>query len=269
MTDYQKLLNTITQLKAEMDQFRPLDQAQVKLLEQQIRLEHVWSSNAIEGSTISMNETASILNTGMTVHGMSLKEAMEAVDLAAAYDYMSELVSKQAPLSERIIRDLNRLAMIKNSDPHTAGAYRVVEAWPYGSEDQPYVSPFDIQPQMKALIEWAHTASEQLHPVEYAAELHERLVAIHPFADGNGRTARLVMNLALTEAGYPVINIQPDAKARQAYMDALGHARSTGDLLPFKVLIGKYTQETMEKRIDLLRRNEDNIAEAQSESDLF
>ena len=68
----------------------------------------------------------------MTVHEMSLKEAMEAVDLAAAYDYMSELVSKQAPLSERIIRDLNRLAMIKNSDPHTAGAYRVVEAWPYG-----------------------------------------------------------------------------------------------------------------------------------------
>lgn len=133
MSDYQTLLDEITSLKAKLNQFLPLDSAQVKLLEQQVRIEHVWSSNAIEGGTLSKNETASILSTGMTVHGMSLKEAMEAVDLAAAYDYMAELVSKQTPLSERIIRDLNRLAMIKNSDPQVAGAYRVIDARPYGS----------------------------------------------------------------------------------------------------------------------------------------
>lgn len=176
----------------------------------------------------------------MTVHGMSLKEAMEAVDLAAAYDYMAELVSKQTPLSERIIRDLNRLAMIKNSDPQVAGAYRVIDARPYGSEDQPYVAPYDIKPQMQTLIEWANSASQELHPVEYAAELHERLVVIHPFADANGRTARLVMNLALTEDGYPVINIQPDPKTRQAYLDALRQARQDENLEPFKILIANY-----------------------------
>lgn len=268
MSTYSDQLQHLTALQKEMRQYRPLDLTQLKALANQVKIEHVWSSNAIEGSSLTKNETATIINTGLTVSGKPLKEAMEVLDLSSAYDYMMELVAKPTPLTETIIRDLNRLVMIKTSDDlNTAGAYRVVEAWPYGSEDQPYTPPYDIKPQMQSLIEWSRQAVTNLHPVEYAAELHQQLVSIHPFSDGNGRTSRLVMNLALTEAGYPVINIQPDHSARNEYIKALEISRN-GNPQPFKDLVAKYAQQALEQRISILKQNEINQQEARHQTNL-
>lgn len=261
-------LAEITELKTKMNQFRPLSAEQVKELDQRVRIEHVWSSNAIEGNTLTRYETASILNTGMTIHGVPVKDVLETLDLNEAYEYMMELASQKTPLSSTLIRSLNRIVTLQTTrDKANAGVYRILAAWPFGSEDKPYVGPFDIAPRMDELIAWANSAQSKLHPVQYAADLHQKFVSIHPFADGNGRTARLLMNMALTQAGYPVINVQPDKKARTTYMEALAKSRESGDLSDFEKLIMSYVKDTLKQRIGILELNEKNQADAQNDVD--
>lgn len=262
-------LKMLTELHKEMNSYRPLSKKQVALLDNNVRIEHVWSSNAIEGSSLNRYETASILNTGMTVHGASLKDTMAAVDLNDAYDYMMDLASKKQPLTTTTIRDLNRLVMLKNTDERSqAGAYRVIDVWPNGQEDQPYVAPTEIPFKIQELIDWSNKAVNELHPVQYAADLHQKFVSIHPFVDGNGRTARLLMNFALSEAGYPVISIMPDKKSRNEYMDALAISRENGNLVPFEKLVADYTIRTLENRIGILKQNERNLEEARKQTNL-
>ncbi|WP_251547828.1 Fic family protein [Limosilactobacillus caecicola] len=253
-----------------MDSYRPLSKTQAEQLEKNIRIEHVWSSNAIEGSTLNRYETASILDTGMTVHEVPLKDVMAAVDLNQAYDYMLDLVSRKQKLSITMIRDLNRLVMLKNTDQREeAGAYRAIEVWPNGREDRHYTSPLEIPFQVQELVDWANHAVENEHPVKYAADLHYRFVTIHPFIDGNGRTARLLMNFALTQAGYPVINIQPDQRSRSEYMQALSHAQDTGDLSEFELLVADYAEQTLKERLQILQQNEKNLEEAARDTHLL
>ncbi|WP_282804055.1 Fic family protein [Secundilactobacillus kimchicus] len=213
--NFQSLLQRLTSLKKEMDQFRPL------------RIEHVWSSNAIEGNRLDRFETASILNTGVTVHGASVTDILETLDLNQAYEYMMSLASKKEPLSQTTIRDLNRIVTLQTTqDKSEAGVYRAIKVWPNGLENHPYVNPIDIRPRMDQLIEWSSQNQSTLHPVVYAADLHLRFVSIHPFIDGNGRTAILLMNFALAQSGYPVINVQPNHEERYTYMDRLEQALS-------------------------------------------
>ena len=235
-----------------MNSYRPLDKEQVRALEQDTRIEHVWSSNVIKGSTLNKYETASILNKGMTVHGESVKDVLAAIDLNEAYDYMMDLASRKQPLNQSIIRDLNRLSIAK-THPDWAGVYR---------------EPFEIEAAMGDLVDWANENRDRLHRVQYAADLHLKFVSIHPFRDGNGRTARLLMNLALTEAGYPVINVFPDEKSRNEYMDVLATSRCEKKSQPFEDLIGKYAEKTLLKRIKILQLNEHNIAQAKKETNL-
>lgn len=123
-----------------------------------------------------------------------------------------------------------------------AGTYRKTKAWPKGYEDQSYISPTAIADNMKQLINWSKENKERLHPVIYAADLHQKFVSIHPFTDGNGRTARLLMNLALIQADYPVINISPTA--RQEYMETLAKSRKNGKVKIFEEFIIRYMLES-------------------------
>lgn len=197
-------------------------------------------------------ETASILNKGMTVHGEPVKDVLAAIDLNEAYDYMMDFASRKQPLNQSIIRDLNRLSIAKTR-PDWADVYR---------------KPFEIEAAMGDLVDWANENRDRLHPVQYAADLYLKFVSIHPFRDGNGRTARLLMNLALTEAGYPVINVFPDEKSRNEYMDVLATSRREKKSQPFEDLIGKYAEKTLLKRIKILQLNEHNIAQAKKETNL-
>lgn len=265
----ESLLEKLTQLQKQMAEYRPLSRKQVEALNQDIRIEHVWSSNAIEGSTLSRFETAAILDTGMTVHGISLQDTMAAVDLNQAYDYMMDLASHRQSLTIATIRDLNRLVMLKNIDDRSqAGAYRVVDVWPNGQEDAPYTAPMEIPFQIQELVEWSQQAINQLHPVQYAADLHQKFVSIHPFFDGNGRTARLLMNFALTEAGYPVVSILPDRASRNEYMETLVKSRETGDLRSFEILGAKYCFRALRRRIEILKANERSLEQARNETNL-
>ena len=130
-------LKQLSKLKDEMNSYRPLPKEMVEQLDKQVKIEHVWSSNAIEGSTLTRYETASIIDTGVTVNKKSVRETLEAINLSEAYEYMMSLVSEKQDLSETIIRDLNRLATLNTAmSPELAGVYRITEAWPSRYEDQ-------------------------------------------------------------------------------------------------------------------------------------
>lgn len=254
-------------LKVQMSKYRPLDQDQLKALKKEIRVEHVWSSNAIEGSKISKFETEAIIDRGMTIHGESIGDVLSTIDLNEAYDYMLDLASRKQPLTQTIIRDLNRLSLAK-THPEWGGEYRTLEVHPAKVDYNPYAEPFDIRPDMDALITWANSAQNNLHPVQYAADLHYKFITIHPFRDGNGRTARLLMNLALTEAGFPVVNIMSDKESRNEYMDILLDSQIKKDPTKFENLVGKYTEETLLKHIRILKLNEENKKDAEQDTNL-
>lgn len=259
--------NKLTELRKEIDKYRPLDSDQIRALNKDIRVEHIWSSNAIEGSKIDKFETEAIIDKGITIHGESIGDVLSTIDLNEAYDYMLDLASHKQPLSQTTIRDLNRLALAK-THPEWGGEYRALEVHPAKTDFNPYTEPFDIRPEMDNLIEWSRKAQKEMHPVKYAADLHYKFVTIHPFRDGNGRTARLLMSLALTENGYPVVNIMPDKASREEYMETLLDSQKRRDPTAFEDLVGKYTEKTLKKRIQILQLNEKNKEEAREDTNL-
>jgi Uncharacterized conserved protein len=268
LTLLKRIQNELTGLKEQRDSFQLLSKKQVEILEAQTRYEHVWSSNAIEGNTLKKYETTSILQTGLTSQGTPIKDVLETLDLNDAYNYMMNLISRKQALTQRVIRDLNRFVTAKTAkDMAASGRYRAISVWPNGLQNQPYVDPFEIQPAMDDLIKWSKKAQIELHPVQYAADLHQKFVSIHPFEDGNGRTARLLMNMALTQAGYPIVNIQPDVQERSAYMYALETSRVSGNLTPFENIIANYSESVLKKRIKTLELNEKNIKDADQDFD--
>lgn len=258
--------NKLTELRKEIDKYRPLDSDQIRALNKDIRVEHIWSSNAIEGSKIDKFETEAIINKGITIHGESIGDVLSTIDLNEAYDYMLDLASHKQPLSQTTIRDLNRLALEK-THPEWGGEYRALEVHPAKTDFNPYTEPFDIRPEMDNLIESSRKAQKEMHPVKYAADLHYKFVTIHPFRDGNGRTARLLMSLALTENGYPVVNIMPDNESREEYMETLLDSQKRHDPTAFEDLVGKYAERTLKKRIQILQLNEKNKEEARFSKD--
>lgn len=260
-------IKEIEKLRNDMEKYRPLDVDQIRALNKDIRVEHIWSSNAIEGSKIDKYETEAIIDKGITIHGESIGDVLSTIDLNEAYDYMLDLASHKQPLTQTAIRDLNRLALAK-THPEWGGEYRTLEVDPAKTDFNPYSEPFDIRPEMDELIEWSKTAQKKLHPVQYAADLHYKFVTIHPFRDGNGRTARLLMSLALAESGYPVVNIMPDKESREKYMEVLLESQKENDPTKFEDLVGDYTKRTLEKRIKILQLNEENKREAQTDTNL-
>ncbi|MBK0040774.1 MULTISPECIES: Fic family protein [unclassified Leuconostoc] len=259
-------LNILTEKLNKMDSYRPLHQLEIDTINQQKKMEHVWSSNKIEGSTLEYSETEAILMQGVTLHGVPVKDVLETLDLSEAYDYMRDLATGNTEITENVIKDLNQLATMqtldKNNPDGYPGGYRNVSVRPAGAEFNPYPEPFKIRKQMEDLIYWNETAQHKLHPVQYAAELHLRFVTIHPFLDGNGRTARLLMEFALTRNGYPITNIQPDQRSRIDYMNTLSDAQKTNNPQAFIDLVAGYVDRELTSRIGILQLSEQNHNEA-------
>ena len=234
---------SVDQKLEKLSLLKPLTETEVRRLAKEAKLEHVWSSNALEGNSLTLEGTSSIINDGITV-GKSVRETLEAINLSQAYDYMLMLAEDKQELTETVIRQLNRMVMFNTAQTHElAGTYRKGKAWPKGYEDQPYVNPIAIADKMKQLINWSKENKERLHPIIYAANLHQKFVVIHPFNDGNGRTARLLMNLVLIQADYPVINISPTV--RQEYMSTLAESRKNGKVEIFEEFITEYVLDKL------------------------
>ncbi|OOR88121.1 cell filamentation protein Fic [Moraxella caviae] len=213
-------------LKGRLDCLRPFDPAVLASVQNDLMVRWTYHSNAIEGNTLSLFETKVVLEHGITVGGKALTEHLECINHKEAILYLLDVVANHEPFSEWQIKNIHQL-ILKGIDDKNAGRYRAVDVLISGASHKPPSSVL-LDEKMLALIAWHHQAD--LHPVYKAAKLHADFVIIHPFIDGNGRTARLLMNLELMKAGFlpSVITVE----SRLAYYQALD-SWANGDEMPF------------------------------------
>jgi len=226
------MFEIIDDLKAKLDQHRPLSPAIVRNLHEDLILRWTYHSNAIEGNTLTLLETKVVLE-GITVGGKALREHFEAINHRDAILYVEDIIKKNEPFSEWQIRNIHQL-ILKNIDDENAGRYRQQNVLISGATTNPPDYTL-LNDKMAQFIDWYNTDAHKLHPLERAAKVHADFVGIHPFIDGNGRTSRLLMNLELLKAGYPPSVITVDN--RLAYYEALDQWMAYGNTEPFMNLV--------------------------------
>ncbi len=230
---YSPLLEQIDALKKQLDSCRPLTPAEVEAIREVFLVEHTYNSNAIEGNTLTLQETALVLQ-GITIDRKPLKDHLEAVGYKEAFQYVEELAKQDKPLTEFEIKSIHSLVLADR--PEDKGTFRRVNVRIAGAMTEP-VQPYLIEPKIEELLEdyknWAMT----MHIVERVALFHLRFESIHPFIDGNGRTGRLLMNLQLIKEGLPAVNIK--YTDRRSYYDAFDEYARTGSADAMTKLIGE------------------------------
>ena len=206
--------------KKEIDSVRPFEGHMLEQVKKFYRISTTWSSNALEGNTLTESETKVILEDGITIGGKTLRETLEASGHAKAYDYMFTLMKKNE-ITRTDILVLHQL-FYDLIDKNKAGVFREEQVFISGSK-YPVCVPEQIESEIQKLCKWMYNERGMIHPIEFAAKLHQKFVYIHPFIDGNGRTARLLMNAALIQEGYLPCVISPYIRAD--YINALeaGH----------------------------------------------
>ena len=271
----------LTEKKKQLDKFRPLPDALIRNLDDWFRVELTYTSNAIEGNTLTRRETALVVEKGLTVGGKSLIEHLEATNHARALDWVTEQIKrKPTTLTEKDILHIHEV-VLKGIDDGNAGHYRSVPVRISGSTVV-LPNPRKVPDLMAEFIQWlsaaklhpaesvgakphsvesagaklhpvesvgakphpAESVGAELHPVELAAEAHYRLVTIHPFVDGNGRTARLLMNMILLMTGYPAAIIRK--RDRLAYISALEKAQLDGPKDDYLKIITKAVDRSLD-----------------------
>lgn len=232
-------------MKSRLDALRPLDAGTAEALQRWYDVELTYTSNALEGNTLTRSETAIVLEKGITVSGKPLKDHLEATGHRDALVYMRELAAGSEPIREMDVRNLHRLVMTKVS-PEEAGKYSSHERMISGS-DLKLPSPFELPVLMQEF--GLRLESAEASP-EAAFDAHERLVTIHPFSDGNGRTARLLMNLLLIRAGYPVLVIMPED--RPAYHDSLHAVQVDGNRAVWYAFMFERLRRSLEHTLRVL-----------------
>lgn len=230
--DLVQLLADIDRLKARLDALRPLENPSIL---HALDIEYTYESNRIEGNTLTLRETELVVEKGLTVGGKSMREHLEAINHHEALLFLRDVVRDNQPLTESLLRQLHAL-ILHGIDHANAGRYRNVPVMIAGSRHIP-PQPWAVPVQMEQCFAWYEAQRETLHPVLLAAEIHERIATIHPFIDGNGRTARLAMNMVLLSRGYPIANIPGDTESRRAYYDALELGNLSGEKEGFYRLI--------------------------------
>lgn len=218
------LLKKITKKKKQLDGYRPLPVELVKNLNDWFRVELTYTSNAIEGNTLTRSETALVVEKGITVNGKTLTEHLEAINHAEAIDFIKDLAQKKrVDVKERDVLDIHSV-ILRKIDDKNAGRYRSVGVRIQGAEVV-LPNPLKVPELMTEFYKWLHSGIKE-HPAKIGADAHLKFVTIHPFSDGNGRTARLLLNLLLLQEGYPPALIR---KAdRKAYIDSIAKAQLDG-----------------------------------------
>jgi Fic family protein len=237
----------IDRKKVLLDQKRPLPSHTVRSIREHLIVNWTYHSNAIEGNTLTLSETKVALE-GITIGGKTIQEHLEVINHREAILYVEEIVSRKEPLSEWQIKSIHRL-ILKGIHDENAGVYRKENVLISGAK---HIPPDSIQvpPQMEQFIQWYEGEGQQLHPVARAALVHSDFVKIHPFIDGNGRTARLLLNFELMKNGYPPIVIEKETRVE--YYTALDEAHTTGDNDKFIRLVSNIVDQTFDLYLKLI-----------------
>lgn len=242
------ILKRLTTKKQRLDTYRPLPPELVKNLDEWFKVELTYTSNAIEGNTLTRAETALVVEKGITVQGKSFKEHLEATNHVEALKYVETLVGKKREdITENDILEINKIILIKIEEA-SRGRYRTQHARLTGSETI-LPNPVKVPDLMGEFASWLGNHNPD-HPVKIAADAHYKLVSIHPFSDGNGRTSRLLMNLLLMQNGYPPAIIRKED--RLPYINSLEKAQTTGDLSDFYNLIYEATDRSLDIYLEAL-----------------
>ena len=230
-----ELKKSIEEKKRELDSFRPFSSELIKKLKEQFIIEWTYNSNAIEGNTLTLRETELVINRGLTIGNKSLKEHFEAINHKEGIQYIYDFVKKKKAINEDALLELHKI-ILKNIDDINSGYYRRSNVMIIGAVHIP-PSAIKIQRLMNEFFKWYNKNKKKLSIPELAAWVHYKIVYIHPFTDGNGRTARLLMNLILIQHGYPpavILNVdrkkyyrmlkEADREEYRGFLNFIGHS---------------------------------------------
>lgn len=244
---YTPILEQINSLKKSLDSCRPLTPAEVDAIKEVFLVEHTYNSNAIEGNTLTLQETALVLQ-GVTIDKKPLKDHLEVVGYKEAFQYVEELAKQDKDLSEFDIKSIHNLVLADR--PEDRGTFRRVNVRIAGALTNP-VQPYLIEPKIEELLNNYKVWSKTMHIVERVANFHLQFESIHPFIDGNGRTGRLIMNLQLIKEGLPAINIK--FADRRKYYDAFDEYSRTGSSEAMTKLVGEAVISRLREMIDIIK----------------
>jgi Fic family protein len=251
--DINERLEYIDNLKKELDGHRPLSKELIVGLKQLFDVDFTYNSTAIEGNTFSFQETKILLLEGITIGGKSMREHLEIINHKEAIDYIEELSHKKTEeLRKTDIFNIHSI-ILQGIDPKNAGKYRDVPVYVNLRDGTRHIfcDPLRIVDEMDIFFNWLFSFKKE-HPVIIAAEAHTRFVSIHPFIDGNGRTARLIMNLILIQNGYTPVIIQN--KRRINYLDAIESWQQNNGKEKFYEIIIEYESESLEKYLETINK---------------
>ena len=235
--------------KARLSEMRPLTVGEVERLREEFMIEFTYNSNAIEGNTLTLKETALALE-GMTIDQKPLKDHLEAVGHRDAFLYVQDIATKDMPISESVIKNIHSLVLINR--PEDKGVYRRIPVRIMGAYTEP-LQPYMVQPAMEGLLIEDKKRAETMNIIERIARFHLEFEGIHPFIDGNGRTGRLVLNLDLIRNGYPPINVK--FTDRKRYYEAFDAYYRDNDASKMTALIAEYVNERLDEYLAILENN--------------
>ena len=246
-----KIHQRVLDKKRKLEGLRPLPSSLVARLKKQMMIEYTYNSNAIEGNTLTLRETQLVIEEGITVGGKSITETLEAKNHPEAMEFIERLVDAKSELTEDVILQLHRLIMSNITED--AGHYRTMGVRMTGATFMPPPSS-EVKPRIDELLKWLRENPDELTPIELAAVFHHRFVQIHPFSQGNGRTARLLMNALLMKDGYPFIAIVPKLD-RPKYLKTLMEA-DLGNTSSFVNFIARCVERALDMYLDALEEPE-------------
>lgn len=245
-------LDLIDEKRLRLDRHRPFSAEFLKNMGEWFRIELTYTSNAIEGNTLTRQETALVVDKGMTVAGKTLVEHLEAVNHARAIDFVETLRTlERQTVTERMLLDIHAI-ILKGIDDAHAGSYRNVPVRIAGSRVA-MPNPMKVPSLMREFFEWLQGDLKE-HPARIAADAHFRWMSIHPFVDGNGRTARLLMNLLLLQAGYPPALIRKED--RLEYIQAIEKGQLGKGMNDYYEVIYKGVVQSLDEMLSLLEESE-------------
>ena len=244
------VLTEVEAKRERLNTLRPLTPGEVKRLRDEFMIEFTYNSNAIEGNTLTLKETAMVLE-GMTIDRKPLKDHLEAVGHRDAFLYVEEIARQELPLSEFVIKSIHSLVLM--DQPEDKGVFRRIPVRIMGAFAEP-VQPYLIEPKITELLAADEQRRETMKPIERIARFHLEFEGIHPFIDGNGRTGRLIMNLDLIRCGYPPINVK--YTDRKKYYDAFDSYYRDGDAGAMVDLVAGYVNERLDMYLEILSERE-------------
>jgi len=239
----------INHLHDKLKTLRPLSPESIRRLSEDFMVDYTYNSNAIEGSTLTLEETALVLKEGLTIAEKPLKHHLEAIGHKDAYYYLEDLVKNSIPLSERTIKEIHSLVLLDRKQDR--GVYRSV---PVRIGAFHPCQPYKVPISMEQLMAEYGADLQGLHVIERAALFHLKFETIHPFIDGNGRVGRLLLNLELMKEGYPPINIKFSDVSK--YYDCFNHYRDNSDHSRMTELVSGYAVYELKRYIEIAEQAE-------------